>query len=217
MKNIDPVSHFLTQIEEGGARLKHGEEHAGITTDMPGRWTINAFDTDKHNKDETPRLKENEDAEYQPFLGMQDEKTAKVCAWCDADKKMTHEFKRKNITVTGGICKKHAKEMATQSQSLMGKTSLKELAFPNNAGIMEIGKFYMECSDDTLMAKYEELVTISQNESIPQLQRDKAEADAWKIIQDFNNVVFQGDGPWRPDFRHRERVELEKTMLNQEV
>jgi hypothetical protein len=93
--------------------------------------------------------------------------------------------------------------------------SLKELSFPNNAGVMEIGKFYMECEDPRLMDKYEKLVFVSQDESRQQSVRDRAEYAAWKIIEKFNNVVFQGDGPWIKDYRHREREALKLTMLNQ--
>lgn len=60
MVNYDPIDHycFLIQeaINEGGSKIK--EPHAGITSDMSGRWTIKAFDTDKQNKKETPSLKE---------------------------------------------------------------------------------------------------------------------------------------------------------------
>jgi hypothetical protein len=60
MVNYDPIDHycFLIQeaINEGGSKIK--EPHAGITSDMSGRWTIKAFDTDKHNKKETPEMKE---------------------------------------------------------------------------------------------------------------------------------------------------------------
>jgi hypothetical protein len=60
MVNYDPIDHycFLIQeaINEGGSKIK--EPHAGITSDMSGRWTIKAFDTDTHNKKETPKMKE---------------------------------------------------------------------------------------------------------------------------------------------------------------
>jgi hypothetical protein len=60
MVNYDPIDHYCVLIQEaineGGSKIK--EPHAGITSDMSGRWTINAFDTDKHNKKETPKMKE---------------------------------------------------------------------------------------------------------------------------------------------------------------
>jgi hypothetical protein len=60
MVNYDPIDHycFLIQesINEGGSSIK--EPHAGITSDMSGRWTIKAFDTDKKNAKETPQMKE---------------------------------------------------------------------------------------------------------------------------------------------------------------
>jgi hypothetical protein len=62
MVNYDPIDYycFLIQesINEGGSRIK--EPRAGITTDMSGRWTIKAFDTDKKNKKETPSIEETE-------------------------------------------------------------------------------------------------------------------------------------------------------------
>lgn len=48
-------------IAEGGSTIK--EPRAGITSDMSGRWTINAFDTDTHNKKETPGMKEEDTIE----------------------------------------------------------------------------------------------------------------------------------------------------------
>lgn len=60
MVNYDPIDHycFLIQesINEGGSKIK--EPHAGVTSDMSGRWTIKAFDTDKKNVKETPPMKE---------------------------------------------------------------------------------------------------------------------------------------------------------------
>ena len=65
MVNYDPIDHycFLIQeaINEGGSTIK--EPHAGITSDMSGRWTIKAFDTDKKNKKETPQMEEGKDKE----------------------------------------------------------------------------------------------------------------------------------------------------------
>ena len=60
MKNWDPVNHYCSAIQllfEGGSEIVGPHSH-GITSDMKGRWTIGAFDTDKFGKKETPKLKE---------------------------------------------------------------------------------------------------------------------------------------------------------------
>lgn len=44
------------RLREGGSKIK--EPRAGITNDMSGRWTIKAFDTSRHGKKETPKMKE---------------------------------------------------------------------------------------------------------------------------------------------------------------
>jgi hypothetical protein len=60
MVKHDPVNHYCSLIQEtiseGGSEIK--EPRAGITSDMAGRWTIKAFDTDKKNVKETPPMKE---------------------------------------------------------------------------------------------------------------------------------------------------------------
>ena len=69
MVNPDPVDHYcslvLETINEGGSKISNYV--AGLTSDMGKgkRWTINAFDTSKANKDETPKMKEeNENNGY---------------------------------------------------------------------------------------------------------------------------------------------------------
>lgn len=55
----DPIEHYCSKINillEGGSKIT--EPHAGITSDMKGRWTIGAFQHDKHGEKETPSLKE---------------------------------------------------------------------------------------------------------------------------------------------------------------
>lgn len=88
----------------------------------------------------------------------------------------------------------------TDSSNKKETPSLKELAFENNAGIMEIAKFYRECDDPVLMDRYERLVYISQDRSRPTEERQSAQYQAWKIIQDFTGVKLQGDGPWVKGF-----------------
>lgn len=60
MVKPDPINHYCSLIQEsiseGGSTIK--EPHAGITSDMSGRWTIKAFNTDKKNAKETPPMKE---------------------------------------------------------------------------------------------------------------------------------------------------------------
>lgn len=60
MVNYDPIDHYCALIQnainEGGSKIT--EPHAGITSDMSGRWTIKAFDTSKHGKKETPEIEE---------------------------------------------------------------------------------------------------------------------------------------------------------------
>jgi hypothetical protein len=61
MVNLDPIDHYcsyLQRIMEGGASLSNKGKVVGHTSDMAGRWTIKAFDTDKANKKETPPMKE---------------------------------------------------------------------------------------------------------------------------------------------------------------
>lgn len=58
--SIDPFQYYcfkLLELHEGGSDIT--EPHAGITSDMKGRWTIGAFDTKKSNKKETPEMKES--------------------------------------------------------------------------------------------------------------------------------------------------------------
>jgi hypothetical protein len=57
--NVDPLDHYCAEIVdlyEGGSTID--DPVAGLTSDMKGRWTIGAFDTEKSNKKETPKMKE---------------------------------------------------------------------------------------------------------------------------------------------------------------
>jgi hypothetical protein len=59
MNKIDPVEHYCSEIQmllEGGSKII--EPHAGITSDMKGRWTIGSFQHDEGGKKETPDMRE---------------------------------------------------------------------------------------------------------------------------------------------------------------
>ena len=101
------------------------DAHAGITTDMKDddRWTIQAFDTKKANKKETPPIKES------------------------------------------------------------GQVNLKELIFQNNAGVMEVFKFFEAASDD-------------EKNMFDSLVNSGKQQEAWAFLEKVLNVKLQGDGPW---------------------
>lgn len=114
-------------IREGGSKLKPGEEHAGLTTDMTGRWTIGAFDTKKANKDETPAIKENLIPEPKPVSSVDKKnKFAVVCAWCDRDRKITNNYHAKGYTVSHGMCE-HCMELMKRSARTEGVIKLKSI------------------------------------------------------------------------------------------
>jgi hypothetical protein len=115
------------KLKEGGAKMKPGEEHAGLTTDMKGRWTIGAFDTKKANKNETPVLKESQIPDPNVLLGIDHEnKIAQLCAWCDKDKKITRHFKNLGYYTSHGICK-HCTELMKRNAKTEGVIKLKSL------------------------------------------------------------------------------------------
>ena len=87
---------------------------------------------------------------------------------------------------------------------------LKELAFENNSGIMEIAKFYSYCEDPTLVAKMDDLIEKATNEDLSDDVRDAAEVAAGEILQDYNGAKMHGEGPWTPGYRERRRKQLKK-------
>lgn len=131
MKKLDPIHHFCSAINklitEGGSKLKAGEEHAGLTSDMKGRWTIGAFDTDHANKDETPPIKENLIPDPNVLLGVDhDKKLARICAWCDKALKVTKHFHKLGYDTTHGICP-HCTELMKRDAKNEGVIKLKPL------------------------------------------------------------------------------------------
>jgi hypothetical protein len=131
MKKADSTNHYCSAISklitEGGAKLKPSEEHAGITSDMTGRWTINAFDTSKANKDETPVIKEDLIPDPKPVLAVDEPtKTAYICAWCDKDENITKAYHRRGYDTSHGICK-HCFELMKKDMKEHGVIKLKPL------------------------------------------------------------------------------------------
>lgn len=162
------------------------DAHAGITTDMKGddRWTIQSFSTKKANKKETPQMSESATEEFQPVLGVdKPSKTAYICAWCDADKKITRKYKKDDWSTTHGICKAHQKEMISQISE--SKMKLKEFIFHNNAGVMEVFKFFEKATNEE-KTQFDQLINSGQEQA------------AWNLIEKVLSVKFQGDGPWLP-------------------
>jgi len=53
--------------------------------------------------------------EYQPILNDNTvTKFIQLCAWCDADKKITKEYIDKGYRASHGVCKKHKQEVIDQ-------------------------------------------------------------------------------------------------------
>ena len=95
------------EINEGGAKLSKDGMVTGHTSDMIGNWTIGAFNTKHSNKKETPQMKEDVSS-YTPIIKQdEDNKFINICAWCDADKKLTSKLEAKGWRVSHGMCKKH--------------------------------------------------------------------------------------------------------------
>jgi hypothetical protein len=178
---VDPVNHYCSSIQrliEGGAKLTTPRGHEGLTTDMVGRWTINAFDTKHKNKKETPQMKEDVSS-YTPII-TQDEgsKFINICAWCDSDKKLSSKMEAKGWNVSHGMCKKHYEDE-------MGKLPprIKEAIYDNNAGIMEVFEFFKKASDED-KEKFDTLLNSGQEKA------------AWNLIEKVLGVKLKGSGPW---------------------
>ena len=53
--------------------------------------------------------------DYQPILNDNTvTKFVELCAWCDADKKITKEYTDKGYRTSHGVCKKHKQEVIDQ-------------------------------------------------------------------------------------------------------
>jgi hypothetical protein len=151
------------------------------------RWTIHAFDSRKANKKETPALMEymvgGREDEYTPILGAEDG-TAYICAWCDKDQRITKFYKNKGLETSHGICKKHFADMK-KDMGIEESMNLKELIFHNNAGVMEVFRFFEEATNEQ-KTEFDSLINAGNQQA------------AWSLIEKVLSVKFQGDGPWVP-------------------
>ena len=62
--------------------------------------------------------------------------------------------------------------------------ALTELIYDNNAGVMEIGKFF-------------NIATPEQEDKLLSLMNSNKTKEAWNFIEDVLGIKFQGDGPWK--------------------
>jgi hypothetical protein len=62
--------------------------------------------------------------------------------------------------------------------------ALTELIYDNNAGVMEIGKFF-------------NIATPEQEDKLLSLMNSNKIKEAWNFIEDVLGIKFQGDGPWK--------------------
>lgn len=174
MVDPDPVNHYCSSIQkiiEGGAKLTTPRGHEGLTSDMKGRWTISAFDTKHKNKKETPPIKEST-SEYTPLIKKDDDKKfVSVCAWCDADKHLSKKFDDAGWKVSHGMCKKHFEDQVAE---------LTEALYPNNAGVMEVFKFFEKATDEE-KKQFDDLVNKGNQNA------------ALRLIEKVLGIKFQGD------------------------
>lgn len=77
---------------------------------------------------------------------------------------------------------------------------LTEAVYASNAGVMEVSKFYMNAPEEDVN-HMERLEALSHDVGKSLKDRSNALYKAWKIVQDFNGVKLQGEGPWSdPDY-----------------
>lgn len=69
--------------------------------------------------------------------------------------------------------------------SSVGQLNLKELIFQNNAGVMEVFKFFENATDD-------------EKNTFDSLVNGGRQQEAWSFLEKVLNVKLQGDGPWSP-------------------
>lgn len=62
--------------------------------------------------------------------------------------------------------------------------ALTELIYDNNAGVMEINKFF-------------NVATPEQEDKLLNLMNNNKTKAAWNFIEDVLGIKFQGDGPWK--------------------
>jgi len=62
--------------------------------------------------------------------------------------------------------------------------ALTELIYDNNAGVMEIAKFF-------------KVATPEQEDKLLNLMNNNKTKAAWNFIEEVLGIKFQGDGPWK--------------------
>ena len=59
---------------------------------------------------------------YEPILSQKNVSNfVEICAWCDADKKITKEYHAHGYKTSHGICKKHLKEAIEETKEFYEK------------------------------------------------------------------------------------------------
>lgn len=82
----------------------------------------------------------------------------------------------------GAFDTKHANKKETPAMKEI--STLSELIYNNNAGVMEIGKFF-------------NVATQEQEDTLLDLMKNGKTKEAWNFIENVLGIKFQGDGPWK--------------------
>jgi hypothetical protein len=82
----------------------------------------------------------------------------------------------------GAFDTKHANKKETPAMKEI--STLSELIYNNNAGVMEIGKFF-------------NVATQEQEDTLLDLMKNVKTKEAWNFIENVLGIKFQGDGPWK--------------------
>ena len=78
----------------------------------------------------------------------------------------------------------HKKANKKETPPMKEVSGLTELIYNNNAGVMEIGKFF-------------NIATPEQEDKLLSLMNSNKTKEAWNFIEDVLGIKFQGDGPWK--------------------
>ena len=77
-----------------------------------------------------------------------------------------------------------SKKNKKETPAMKEVSGLSELIYNNNAGVMEIGKFF-------------NIATPEQEDKLLNLMNNNKTKEAWNFIEDVLGIKFQGDGPWK--------------------